>query len=254
MTDQENETLAILATFPQSVEPLVSVARHARDGMYRDDLTHYQRCGRDALRNCALALVSANVGTPRKVLDFACGFGRVARYLRAAFPRADFSFCDAMPDASRFCASMFLGKDRPIAKDFSDFHDQDEYDLIWVGSLFTHLDEKKSAHLLSLLYSALTKHGVLVLTTHGRYVEERRQRGQWPYGIDAAQYDAMIATANTSGYGFAPYQGMLDYGISLTKLGWWDDKIAELSAAEIVLYRDRGWDRHQDVIALMKTA
>lgn len=252
MTDTDTTELGLLAAKPQAVDHLVSSARHPDDGMYRGNLQHYQGCGRDALRNCALALMSSNAGVPTRIMDFACGFGRVARYLRAAFPKAELCFSDAMAEATSFCASTFRGENRQIAKDFSNFSRNSKFDLIWVGSLFTHLDENKSIVLLRLLYSVLAENGVLVATTHGRYVEARRHKGGWPYAIDAAGYDALIESAVGSGYGFEPYPGMVDYGISLTKFGWWDSQIGGLPGAETVMYRERGWDRHQDVIALAK--
>src|SRR5688572_13090072 len=79
------------------VDAEVSDAMHPRDGMLRDNLTHYLSCGRDALLNIALAQASARVGVPARILDFACGFGRVARHLRAAYPNAEITFSDAMP-------------------------------------------------------------------------------------------------------------------------------------------------------------
>lgn len=231
----------------------VSEQTHPRDGMFKGNMAHYLSCGRDALFNIALARTSANVGAPTNILDFACGFGRVARHLRSAFPDAAFTFTDVMPDASAFCAATFSGADKPINKDFSAYAPGREFDLIWVGSLFTHLTEAKSKALIGLLLELTARNGVIVFTSHGRYVRERRKNETWPYAIDAAQYDAMIDQCHSTGYGFTGYNGSADYGISLASLGWWERLLGNIGHAEIVMLRERGWDRHQDVIAVKRS-
>lgn len=232
----------------------VSKLRHTQDGMYKGDDHHYMSCGRSALFNIALGLVSANAGTPLEILDFACGFGRVARHLRAGFPDARITFTDAMESATAFCAETFGGESLPIRKDFAGYSPARKFDLIWVGSLFTHLPEGKSAELIGLLLQNLSGGGVIVFTSHGRFVQERRNSGKWPYNIDAGQYDRMIQDKENSGYGFVGYGDSEAYGISLVSLGWWERTINSVAKSEVVLLRERGWDRHQDVIAIKKLA
>lgn len=230
----------------------VSTELHPGDGMFKGNMRHYLSCGRDALFNILLAQASAKVKDPTKVLDFACGFGRVARHIRAAYPDAEITFTDAMPAATAFCASAFSGRDRPISKDFAGYDPGRSFDLTWVGSLFTHLPEGKSIALVELLFRLTAPGGIVVLTSHGRYVRHRRSKGTWPYAIDAAQYDAMISDAASKGYGFAGYAGSGEYGISLISLGWWEQAIDNLGGSEIVMLREQGWDRHQDTIAFKR--
>lgn len=230
----------------------VSDELHPRDGMLAGDMAHYLRCGRDALFNIALGQASAGAAEPSRILDFACGFGRVARQLRAAFPSAEITFTDAMPDASAFCAKAFSGRDKPIRKDFEGYNPGGSFDLIWIGSLFTHLPSVKSAELINLLFGLVSPGGVIVFTSHGRHVRDRRSKGKWPYAINASQYDAMIQEASATGYGFVGYEGNSEYGISLASLGWWECALGAINSSEIVLVRERGWDRHQDVIAIKR--
>lgn len=246
-----SRTLELIASRGLLESP-VSETLHDRDGMYKGNISRYLSCGQDALFNIALARASAGAGDPARILDFACGFGRVARHIRAAFPDAEITFTDVMKDASAFCAETFAGRDKPISKDFSGYDPERKFDLTWVGSLFTHLPEEKSAKLINLLLGLTKPGGVIVFTSHGRYIRERRHAGTWPYAIDAEQYDAMISQADTAGYGFVNYKKSADYGISLASLGWWERTIS--SQAEIVLLRERGWDRHQDVIAIKRPA
>lgn len=255
MTAFPTRAQALLADRNWSKLP-VSRERHSGDGMFVGDVSHYLSCGQDALFNIALALMSANTGNPRRILDFACGFGRVARYLRAGFPDAEITFTDVMTEASAFCAATFDGRDQPICKDFAGYDPGRWFDLIVVGSLFTHLPADKSMRLLELLLGVTEPGGLIVLTSHGRYITERRASGKWPYGIDAEQYDAMITAAQQSGYGFVNYKGHADYGISLITFDWWMRAIARQGTTdkiELLSLRERGWARHQDVLAIRKT-
>lgn len=237
----------------QETNTFISEELHPGDGMHKGNMQRYLFCGKDALFNIVLAQKSAGVSAPKQILDFACGFGRVARHLRGTFPDAEITFTDAMPDASAFCAATFSGRDCPVRKDFSGYAPERLFDLIWVGSLFTHLPAAKSAVLYDLLFQVMAPEGVLVFTSHGRHVRDRRVRGKWPYAIDASQYDAMIEEANSTGYGFVGYKGSAEYGISLASLAWWERTIND-SASEVVILRERGWDRHQDVIAVKRVA
>lgn len=45
-----------------------------------------------------------------RILDLPCGYGRVARWLRAEFPRARLVVCDIDREAVDFCAETFDGK------------------------------------------------------------------------------------------------------------------------------------------------
>lgn len=236
------------------VSQAVSEEMDPGDGMFKGDMRQYMSCGRDALFNVYLALASARAPKPpARILDFACGFGRVGRHFRAAFPEANLTFSDAMPTATAFCAKAFSGEDMPVKKDFSGYEPGPAFDLIWVGSLFTHLTEEASKKLLKLLFGHLVNGGVLVFTSHGRYVRERRALGAWPYAINEDQYDVMIRDADSKGYGFTGYGESTEYGISLVTLGWWERALAGIPDSEVVLLRERGWVRHQDVIAFKRT-
>src|SRR5262249_34860974 len=64
----------------------------------------YYRWGLAALDYIQVALRTAEYpGAPRTILDLPCGYGRVLRMLRAAFPNATIHACDIKADALDFC-------------------------------------------------------------------------------------------------------------------------------------------------------
>jgi SAM-dependent methyltransferase len=118
------------------------------------DREYYFRCGRSAVERIQTSLATASIPRERvkRILDLPCGHGRVLRYLRAAFPEAEIAACDLLRDGADFCASTFgatpvYSCDEPEAIPLS----PGSFDLIWVGSLFTHLDAPLWVRFLAVL-------------------------------------------------------------------------------------------------------
>src|SRR5687768_9851717 len=75
------------------------------DPMYGYSPDSYFEAGSRALRCIRLALVAAEHDSVTNVLDFACGGGRVLRYLKAAYPEAALTACDIYPQGVAFARS-----------------------------------------------------------------------------------------------------------------------------------------------------
>ncbi|MEF9426794.1 MAG: class I SAM-dependent methyltransferase, partial [Candidatus Mariimomonas ferrooxydans] len=92
----------------------------------------------------------------RSILDFPCGYGRVLRFLRARFADADITISEINPVALDFCKREFSVKSVILDKDFSKLSLTCKLDLIWCGSLITHLDEKAATDLLKFFHDILS--------------------------------------------------------------------------------------------------
>jgi trans-aconitate methyltransferase len=86
-----------------------------------------------------------------KILDFGCGAGRVTRWLCAAFPEAEISVTDLRETDLEFCAKNFRVTPWLSGTEIDALQAPDRYDLIWVGSVLTHLSAAKSLNLLNKL-------------------------------------------------------------------------------------------------------
>src|SRR5215207_8940972 len=140
----------------------------SNDGMF--DARHpdaYFAVGESALRCVRLALQSAGKPSPARILDFPCGHGRVLRFLAAAFPDAQLTACDIDRDGVDFCTSTFQADGVYSHEVLEKVPLGDGFDLIWVGSLFTHLPQQRWGAFLTFLVERLASDGVLVFTTHG---------------------------------------------------------------------------------------
>ena len=137
------------------------------DAMHRAGRYHYFEFGRAALTSIRAARVSVGSPPVGSILDLPSGHGRVLRYLTAAFPEANVVACDIDRDAVDFCAATLGAQPVYSAVHPSDIQLDREFDVIWVGSLLTHLDAPFCDEFLDFFARHLSNGGVLVMSFHG---------------------------------------------------------------------------------------
>jgi len=237
-------TLAIPDSF--SVPGLIADVADA-DTMFNGDSRHYLAVGLSALGVIEAALCDAR--PPRRILDLPCGFGRVTRMLRARYPSADITVCDLDRAGVDFTAACFGARGVYSEQDFRDLQLGATFDLIWVGSLLTHLPEHQARQFLDFAVRHMTPHSRLIVTTHGDYVSGRLR--EWTYGLTTAAARGLLAEFRMTGYGFRGYAGGQHYGISLAARSWFEHLLAG-SPLCLQSYQERGWDDHQDTLLLRR--
>ncbi|MGH6922772.1 MAG: class I SAM-dependent methyltransferase [Propylenella sp.] len=141
------------------------------DDMYSTDhpkpLETYAHAGRLALALISESMLLARRTEFARILDLPCGGGRVTRQLVAFFPDATIDVNDIERAKLDFVATQFRAQPIEVAVDFAD-PPTERYDLIFVGSLVTHLNETLYRRCLDWLIAALAPGGVLIVTMHGR--------------------------------------------------------------------------------------
>lgn len=96
-----------------------------------------------------------------QVLDFACGYGRLLRFLRLAVPPSRIAACELQTDAVAFVGHEFGVQAFASQADPAHFTSDRRFDFIWVASLFSHLPEALFHPWLAKLLTLLTPCGVL---------------------------------------------------------------------------------------------
>jgi SAM-dependent methyltransferase len=206
--------------------------------MFESDgnLELYMQNGREAVD-----LMKRYCESPGRILDFACGHGRVVRHIVAEWPEAEVFASDVWAEAVAFCECEFGVQGIESANDAENVPALPLCDLIWVGSLFTHLDVPKWRDFFRLLESALAPSGVLILTTHGDYAAQI-MRPQDNNQELLEQYDR-------TGFGYVerPW-GWPGYGGSLSTSAWVRGFIRDETGLSVVEIEERGWIHVQDVV------
>ncbi len=194
-------------------------------------------------------------GPIRAVLDFGCGHGRVTRWLRAAFPDADVCVTDYLPSCVEWCVRQFGC--REVGREVT----PEAYDLIWLGSVFTHLASEIVEPLLRELVAGLTPNGVLAFTSRGRfsvafmegYDWERDEHRYFHYNLSRTHSETVVAGYHARGYGYVDYPGQRNYGVSIVQPRWYAERLCSNNCMQVFL-QERAFDNHQDVQALIRAS
>lgn len=100
------------------------------------------------------------------ILDFACGYGRLIRFLTLSRPSADIWASEIQPGALSFVRREYGVSAIPSCADPADFHADQRFDFIWAASLFSHLPDELFRAWLKKLWSLLSPRGVLCFSVH----------------------------------------------------------------------------------------
>ena len=215
----------------------------------------YFDVGESGIKAILSGLSDANKNTKniRNILDYASGYGRVARWIKAAFPSSYITAVDADINCIRSLQQILSLNAVEIADlEMNSKIVGGPFDLIWMGSLITHFSELKTKHVLSYLYDNLSMDGLLIGTMHGPFVSERLRGRVKDYGLKETEIVRHLEELDASGYGFGPYHHNPEYGIS----SWTEEKgysMFEDTGFIVISYKHVEWARHQDVFVLYKS-
>jgi SAM-dependent methyltransferase len=233
---------------------------HPNDPNYLAHPEHYFEAGRSAVRLIRLAKEAAEVQRPlRRILDLPCGYGRIMRALRDAFPEAELTACDISKEAVDFCAEAFGAKAAYSTEDPARIEVEGPFDLIWCGSLVTHVDAPRWDGFLDLFTARLARRGLLVFTTCGRNVASALRAGR-DFGLPADTVDGLLTDYERDGFGYRDYPreqlAEMDwesrgYGLSLATPAWVCAQIAKRSELRLVSFLEHGFNHSQDAVACL---
>ncbi len=96
-----------------------------------------------------------------KILDFACGYGRLLRLLTTQIPARQIWASEIQADAVAYVVEKFGVHGIQSIANPEEFLPENQFDFIWVASLFSHLPEPLFHGWLQKLTSLLTPRGVL---------------------------------------------------------------------------------------------
>jgi len=212
---------------------------------------HYFHVGRSAINVIANAMVVSGKTSFESVLDLPCGGGRVTRHLSAFFPDAELFVAELDRRKEAFVVKTFAATITNVTMDFSSEPER-RFDLVFVGSLLTHLNAAAFEHAVEWLIQAVADDGLLVFTTHGRrhdFVERVMHRT-----IDPKKWAVVARDCAQSGFGYVETEIKSDstYGVSWSAPSWVMRLVENDSRVRIVNFHEAAWDNHQDVVVLQR--
>ncbi|HWA27866.1 MAG TPA: class I SAM-dependent methyltransferase [Lacunisphaera sp.] len=231
-----------------------------RDGMVAQnaDATlreQYFDLGRRALELIHFSGVLCDKPHYPDILDLPCGHGRVLRWLRAHYGYAKITACDLDRDGVDFCASQFGALPVYSQPDLRQLPFSAQFDLIWVGSLVTHLRRDRWLATLDCLVKWTREYGVIILTTQGRNVASLLTRGRRNIAENIHKPPLLEDFART-GFAYQRYfesNAEEDYGLALSSPEWVMRTLQRYPDIIVRAYLEEAWGM-QDVIILYKKA
>ena len=233
----------------------VSLRVHPNDLYLPGGGRHYLSIGLTSLRGINAALDHAPHSV-RTILDLPSGHGRILRFLKVCFPLATICACDIVPEEVEFCRREFDAEAIISNQDFAKVSLPGPFDLIWSGSLLTHVDECRASELLRLYHRNLAPGGLCVFTMHGSTSAEWLRSRAETYNLTEISRQKVLSEFDNRGYGYADYEPGsgydISYGISVATRA----RIVEIASAAgnwtFSSFFERGWSNHHDVYGFTK--
>lgn len=224
------------------------------------DRQHYFDVGANAIEIIVQSLLAGRRMPPQSILDFPSGSGRVTRHLRAMFPDAKIGACDLYQQHLDFCASQF-GAVPLMSNEGVSVLDVGQWDLVFCGSLLTHLPEHLFWPTIRFIGRSLSPNGIAIVTLEGRHALHIQDH-KWKFIADGL-FDVARKQYHASGFGFVDYNAAFrektfskqaSYGIALVSPSWLMAGLLAMDDIRIMGFTERCWDDHQDVIVFGKPA
>ena len=206
----------------------------------------YLEIGRNALEHCKRALKGR---TPKRILDFPCGYGRVMRWFRHEWPGAELHGVETDSRCLDFVERSFGAK--PVQADARlNMTVPSDVDLIFSGSLLTHFDEWQWRIYIEMCVDALSKDGVFLFTTHGRIASVLAKNRHPVYG-DLVDTRELFERQKATGFSFLPYDiAYPTFGITLTSPAWIMGLLQAMPNVKVIGFEEGGWG--QDIWAVQR--
>ena len=206
-------------------------------------LKRYIEGGEDCCRRFAGLCAEHKPDGVRRVLDFASGFGRVARHSARVMPDASWTACDIHPEALEFLRGLGLPA-IPSARHPRDWAPPQLYDAVLVLSLFSHLPDLSFGPWMRRIFEAVAPGGIMMFTTHGEVTLQHR----WQLPLSSFDSRGFFWQIG----GDQPDLDPLEYGTTAATFGYVYAILRDIPQATLVRYQRGFWWGNHDLYVLRR--
>ncbi|MEO7760839.1 MAG: class I SAM-dependent methyltransferase [Casimicrobiaceae bacterium] len=190
--------------FPHEDQRYRVIGNKDLDGFVLTGLTDFRR-----LDAAVSSVAGKGMARFRRILDWGCGCGRVARHT-ARLPNVEFTGCDIDVQNVLWCANNLKGSFVATALNPPLPFPDASFDLIYGISVFTHQREAMQDSWLAELERVTAPGGVLLMTTHGQTALDYAGLKPDEYPVveqRIAEHGLYVSSGNTQIDGHADHEG-----------------------------------------------
>jgi SAM-dependent methyltransferase len=212
-------------------------------GDYDKAVRDYFEDGKNCCRRFTQLCAEHKPKGVKTVLDFASGYGRVARHAAEFMPGVAWTCCDIHPEAVEFLCSRGLPA-IPSTHDPQAWTAPQLYDAVLALTFFSHMPDRSFGPRLRSIFDAVAPGGIMVFTTHGEVTLQEKwrlarscfdSRGfYWQLGSDQPDLDP------------------LEYGTSAVTFGYVYALLRDIPQASLIRYQRGFWWGNQDLYVLQR--
>ena len=191
----------------------------------------------------------------QSILDLPCGHGRVMRWIRAQYPRATITGCDLNRPGVDFCREQFGAQGVYSEVDLQRLRFETPFDLIWCGSLLTHLPVEKALSTLDRLIDWASEDAVIMFSVQGRHFSSLLARDHGDFA-DNADIVSLLERYAAEGAAFEPYyeDPSQQYGLTLMTPEFLTRHVQRQTNVILRAYLEQAWGVQDVVVLYKKTA
>lgn len=205
----------------------------------------YFNGGQDCAQRFAALCREHLQSQPKTVLEFASGYGRVARHVKHVLPATSWTCSDVHAGAVEFNAgrlgfNSFISPSRP-----EQWTAERRFDVVFALSFFSHMPDATFAPWLERLLNTVETGGLLIFTTHGAISLRNMKAG----GLDARfDENGFYWNANSDQRDI----NSAEYGTSAVTLSYVERALRTLPEVELIRFQQAFWWGHQDLYVVRK--
>ncbi|OED43302.1 hypothetical protein AB833_04095 [Chromatiales bacterium (ex Bugula neritina AB1)] len=181
----------------------------------------------------ACAQHGSPIDSRTQILDFGCGWGRIARFFLKDMSLQNIHGVDVLSELTASCNETFCSNNfEQIEQKGTIPHATASFDVVFANSVFSHLDEQLNMRWINEIHRVLKPNGLAVLTVidQKKYESMLNNNSEWmaKLGADTAETRDELYAGNLVWRTTNRQNELEGYGLTFIPVQWIRDKWGHL--------------------------